>query len=109
HVKKASSDFLVFGQHVITVLTKEMRSTEGLDTLIRLGTDGIAFADLIARAESVARPIFLVCSQVTSAISAGRIIYSFNYILTGKFYKDINEGNVLPLISQAAFFFRRTF
>jgi putative intracellular protease/amidase len=101
HVVKA-------GKNTVNALARVIRTTEGLDSLVRFGVDALNVVDLMQGVENATRPFFTTCANMASLISAGRILYSINYIASGKVFKDIADGNALPLLSQAAFLVRRS-
>ena len=107
HLLQLPAQVLAFWKNIVTDLTKLVRSSSGIDALLRFFEDSTAVLDLIAKAESVVRPIFASFSAITSFMSAGRIINSINYILNGSFYKDVIEGNALALVSSVSFLLRR--
>lgn len=107
HVVWLSTEAFNAGKDTVNTLARVIRTTEGLNALVRFTNDGLQLMDLIEGVEASTKPIFAVLDQVASIINVGRIFYTISYVVSGKFFQDVSDGEVFPVIAHVAFFARR--
>ena len=94
--------------NTIRDLTKLLRSTDSLDTMLRVVSESISLYRVVENIQNAAAPLLKTIDTFRNVISINRIVNSIRYIATGDFLRDIVDAHVPKLISEAAFLAARS-
>jgi hypothetical protein len=94
--------------NAIRDLTKLLKSTDSLDTVLRVCSESISLYRVVENVQKAAEPLVKTLDTFRNVISINRIVYSVKYITSGDIWKDIVAHEAPRLISEAAYLVARS-
>ena len=103
----AGNQITNFAGRAIISLGKITKSVDDCDTGLRLVQESWTLADLVQGSENATRPVLTAIGSIRSSINVTRVSRSIQYVTSGALYRDFVQEQVIPLITQLAFFAAR--